>query len=218
MATGKDWQRLADFVSERRADLGMTQEDVRAAGGPSTATQRLSEGNLQSRYQPVILGRLETALKWERGSVRRILAGGDPVLTPDALAPALLSAAPEPVPELPADDDADAMESAVIVAATPRKEREVWAEIRRNLQSTPAGAALLADAAQARAWPAGSAPLKLTEEAVAVLDATPPGLLLSDPAGNAAARLVMYSWHKRVQWAAAGRAILRPTRAVRRAG
>ena len=130
---------------------------------------------------------------------------------------------PEPAPEssretAAEDPDADAMESAVIVAATPRKEREIWAEIRHALQNTPAGAELLADPAQARAWPAGSAPVRLTPEAIAILDATPADLLLSDPAGNAAIRLEMDSWHKRVQWAAAGRAIFRPTSAVRRAG
>ena len=132
MATGKDWQRLADFVSDRRADLGMTQEDVRAAGGPSTATQRLIEGALQSRYQPVILGRLETALKWERGSVRRVLAGGDPVPASDESAPAIL----EPVPDLAAD--AEAVASSGIIALLPPHERRVWEEIRRHPKGTPA--------------------------------------------------------------------------------
>ena len=133
MATGKDWQRLADLVSERRADLGMTQEDVRAAGGPSTATQRLIEGGHQSRYQPVILGRLETALKWERGSVRRILAGGDPVPVSDEPAPA----APEPAPR-PVADDAEAVASAGIIALLPPLERRVWEEIQRHPEGAPA--------------------------------------------------------------------------------
>lgn len=218
MATSSDWQRLAALVSERRGDLGLTQEDVRAAGGPSTATQRLIEGGHQSRYQSIILARLETALGWQRGSVRRILAGGVPALAPDALVPAPPLTAPQPPAGPASPDDADAMENAVIVAATPRREREIWAEIRRGLQATPAGAGLLNDPAQARAWPPGSAPLELTEKAIEVLDATPADMLLTDPAGNAAIRLAAYDWHKRVQWAAAGRAILRPTSAVRRAG
>ena len=129
MATGKDWRRLADLVSERRADLGMTQEDVRAAGGPSTATMRLIEGGHQSRYQPVILGRLETALKWERGSVRRILAGGNPAPVDDE------PAAPEPVPDLP--DDADVTTNVVLAAINPI-ERQVWAEIHAHPEGTPA--------------------------------------------------------------------------------
>jgi len=131
MATGKDWSRLADLVSERRADLGMTQEDVRAAGGPSTATMRLIEGGHQSRYQPVILGRLETALKWERGSVRRILAGGDPVPVSDEPARTVLEPAPDPA-------DPVAVTSAVVIAALPPLERRVWAEIHAHPDGTPA--------------------------------------------------------------------------------
>ena len=110
----------------------MTQEDVRAAGGPSTATQRLIEGGHQSRYQPVILGRLETALKWERGSVRRILAGGDPVPVSDEPARAIL----EPVPDLA--DDAEAVASAGIIALLPPYERRVWAEINAHPEGAPA--------------------------------------------------------------------------------
>jgi hypothetical protein len=73
-----DWDRLAELVRERRVELGMTQEDARSAGGPSTATMRLLEGALQRSYQPSTLRDLEKVLQWERGSVRRILAGGDP--------------------------------------------------------------------------------------------------------------------------------------------
>src|SRR5437868_268059 len=79
MAAGKDLDRLAEFVRERRVDLGMTQEDARAAGGPSTATMRLIEGALQHGYHPATLRDLEKALRWERGSAARILAGGEPV-------------------------------------------------------------------------------------------------------------------------------------------
>lgn len=62
----------------RRNHLRMTQEEVKAAGGPSTATMRLIEGALQDSYRDVILGRLEDALRWEPGSVAAILSGGDP--------------------------------------------------------------------------------------------------------------------------------------------
>jgi hypothetical protein len=75
----KDWERLAEFVRERRVELGLTQEDARAAGGPSTATMRLIEGALQRSYQPATLRDLERVMQWERGSARMILAGGEPV-------------------------------------------------------------------------------------------------------------------------------------------
>ena len=90
MAASRDWERLAGFVRERRTDLGMTQEDARAAGGPSTATMRLIEGALQESYQPSTLRDLEKVLRWERGSAAQILAGGDPVP---------LGGEPEPLPE-----------------------------------------------------------------------------------------------------------------------
>jgi hypothetical protein len=79
MAIGSDWQRVAEYVRERRTDLGMTQADVQAEGGPATATQRLIEGALRDSYQPAILGRLERALRWKRGSIRAIRNGGEPM-------------------------------------------------------------------------------------------------------------------------------------------
>jgi hypothetical protein len=96
MTAGRDWERLAGFVRERRIELGMTQEDVRGAGGPSTATMRLIEGALQENYQPATLRDLERVLRWERGSARIVLSGGDPVLL-DA-APGIRPAPPPPAP------------------------------------------------------------------------------------------------------------------------
>lgn len=78
-ATEQDWRRLASKVIERRNELGLTQEDVRAAGGPSTATMRLVEGALQDSYKDASLARLERALQWRVGSIDRILQGLDPI-------------------------------------------------------------------------------------------------------------------------------------------
>lgn len=83
MAAGNDWERLARFVRERRVELGLTQEDARGAGGPSTATMRLIEGALQTSYQPATLRDLEKVLQWKRGSVRAVLAGGEPIVSGD---------------------------------------------------------------------------------------------------------------------------------------
>jgi hypothetical protein len=104
--TRKDWARLAEAARDRRFELGLTQEDARAAGGPSTATQRLIEGALQDGYTPAILRRLEGALRWEPGSVRAVLAGGDPAPLPDEtrrpVQPALSAAAAFPAPAVTA--------------------------------------------------------------------------------------------------------------------
>lgn len=72
------WRRLAEYVAKRRTQLGMTQGEVHAAGGPSVATMRLIEGAMQQSYRQVILGRLEEALRWQTGSVAAILVGGEP--------------------------------------------------------------------------------------------------------------------------------------------
>ena len=112
----------------------------------------------------------------------------------------------------------------MITALFGPAERRIWASLRSNLAATPAGAALFADAAQARAWPPGSAPAGLTPEAVgalnAIIEAGQAGLLATHPIDNAAIRLEEYSWPERIGMAAAmrGRLGRRPTIAVRRAG
>jgi hypothetical protein len=76
--TSDRWQRLGERVASRRTQLGLTQGQVHAAGGPSVATMRLIEGALQDGYRGSILGRLEQALAWEPGSIDAILDGGEP--------------------------------------------------------------------------------------------------------------------------------------------
>lgn len=73
-----DWRRLADYVARRRNELGLTQAEVQAVGGPSAATVRLIEAARQDGYRDVILGRLEAALRWAPGSVGAILSGHEP--------------------------------------------------------------------------------------------------------------------------------------------
>ena len=118
-----------------------------------------------------------------------------------------------------ADDAAAVMENAVVTAALPRREREIWAEMRESLQRTPAGRELFSDPSQVALWPEGGAPLKVTPEAKDLLDSTPPDVLFDARVDILVASLVEYSWHERVQLAAAGRALFNsPTKAVRRAG
>ena len=74
------WQHLARLVRERRAELGLTQREVHSVGGPSPATLYQLESGHRGSYRPHILRRLERALGWGAGSVRRVLAGGLPLL------------------------------------------------------------------------------------------------------------------------------------------
>lgn len=151
MATGSDWSRLSGFVLERRTDLGLTQEDVRAAGGPSTATMRLIEGGLKTSYLPAILRRLEDALRWEHGSVRRILAGGDPAPLED---PAR-AAAPQPAPE-PAGPRLSVVlglaEIAELAASVDDIEAGIRAEIAGYPEDAPGAIVFPASLAEQLLW------------------------------------------------------------------
>lgn len=75
-------ERLAEAVGRRRAELGLTYASVAAAGGPSPATMRRIEHPTASTAMPRArsLGRLDAALRWERGSAAGVLAGREPVV------------------------------------------------------------------------------------------------------------------------------------------
>lgn len=76
-----DYGRLADAVRDRRRELRMTQEDVRARGGPSTATLRQIERGSALDYRSGTTEPLEDAIGWRRGSVDTVLRGGDPTIS-----------------------------------------------------------------------------------------------------------------------------------------
>jgi len=76
---GGDWQQLAEPITARRAELRLSQIDVRQAGGPSTSTQKTLERSEATTYRPSTLVDLELVLRWQPGSVAAVLAGGDPI-------------------------------------------------------------------------------------------------------------------------------------------
>jgi transcriptional regulator with XRE-family HTH domain len=84
---GQDWSRLGRLVGERRTELGLTQAEVHSAGGPSPATLYLIEAGRRGSYRPQILRRLERVLGWRAGSIRRVLAGGQPLFEDDEEVP-----------------------------------------------------------------------------------------------------------------------------------
>jgi transcriptional regulator with XRE-family HTH domain len=97
----QDWSNLGRLVRERRTDLGLTQAEIQSAGGPSPATLYLIESGRRGSYRPQVLRRLERALGWRAGSVRRALAGGRPQPEGDGEA----EAAPPGLPAPPAPED-----------------------------------------------------------------------------------------------------------------
>lgn len=70
--------RLGRLIRERRKSLNLTQADIQAAGGPSTATLRLIEGGKHTDFRPSTSQPLEKALHWAPGSIAAILAGDIP--------------------------------------------------------------------------------------------------------------------------------------------
>ena len=91
--------RLAGLMDERRLELRLTWQDVAERGGISLrALANARTGDAEIR--PLTQAGIEGGLQWERGSVARILAGGDPLPLGDVPAPRspvqVPSAAPAP--------------------------------------------------------------------------------------------------------------------------
>jgi DNA-binding XRE family transcriptional regulator len=72
--------RLAAHMRTRRDEMDLTQDQLAQRAEVSVTTIRGIEQGGPHRPRTKIAGRLETALGWQRGSIRAILAGGEPVL------------------------------------------------------------------------------------------------------------------------------------------
>ncbi|MFD4181087.1 XRE family transcriptional regulator [Rhodococcus sp. NPDC058514] len=70
--------RFGRFVTERRRALNLTQDEVRAAGGPSDAAQTRAENGTGPEPSQRTLRRLDAGLNWVSGSAARTLLGGHP--------------------------------------------------------------------------------------------------------------------------------------------
>lgn len=81
-----DWKRVARHVKERRAELELTQTELAVRANVGTSTIQAIEGAKQGSYWPDNLRGIEAALGWQRGSIKGILAGGEPDETTDAAA------------------------------------------------------------------------------------------------------------------------------------
>ena len=84
--TTEDWQRLADYVISRRAELGIKDRRVfmRLTGVTDRTLGKLERGGHVSR---TTLAHIEPPLQWEPGSARRILEGGEPVIKGESAEP-----------------------------------------------------------------------------------------------------------------------------------
>jgi hypothetical protein len=82
----RDWEALAKAVRARRADLGLSQGGVAAAGGPSDFVISRVENNEEPRPRLDTLRKLDRGLRWEPGTSEAFLDGG-PVPEPSAVVP-----------------------------------------------------------------------------------------------------------------------------------
>lgn len=74
-----DLERFGRIVLDRRIELGLSQEDVAAAGGPTDTTLgKIENCEWTPGNRKVTLRKLDAGLRWEPGSAVRTLAGGDP--------------------------------------------------------------------------------------------------------------------------------------------
>jgi hypothetical protein len=74
----RDWLRLAQAVADRRRELGLSQDAVRRAGGPSDVVIANIENNKGAHPRDDTINKLDRPLRWQPGSAQQILAGGDP--------------------------------------------------------------------------------------------------------------------------------------------
>lgn len=72
--------RLGMAVKSRRQQMGYTQQDVTRDGGPSDTTQTGIELGTASGVSPATLRKLDTALRWQPGSAKAVMDGGDPTV------------------------------------------------------------------------------------------------------------------------------------------
>lgn len=68
------WQRVADFVRERRLELGLGQGDL----GVSKSVASNVENGKQRSYARASLARITRALAWSPDSIEAILRGDEP--------------------------------------------------------------------------------------------------------------------------------------------
>jgi transcriptional regulator with XRE-family HTH domain len=74
--TARDFKRLGEAVSDRRAELGISQEEFVRNVNMSVKTLQRIEAGREVRVQT--LGELNRAAKWKAGSAQAVLAGGTP--------------------------------------------------------------------------------------------------------------------------------------------
>ncbi|MCA1570808.1 MAG: helix-turn-helix transcriptional regulator [Chloroflexi bacterium] len=81
-SSGPARERLADLMEERRVELGLRWVDVAEAAGITAETLRqVRSGHADIR--PLTARAIEQGLRWKLGSIKAVLAGGEPDVLPE---------------------------------------------------------------------------------------------------------------------------------------
>lgn len=78
MDTAEGYVRLGEAAANRRIDLDRTQMEIAQAGGLSLDRVSTIERGEARNLRPKTIRALERGLDWREGSVRAVLAGGEP--------------------------------------------------------------------------------------------------------------------------------------------
>lgn len=79
--------RLAELMNKRRIERRMLWDEIAESAEISTAHLRKIRTG-EAKASELTEANIEAALKWERGSIERILRGGDPVVSDEVAQPA----------------------------------------------------------------------------------------------------------------------------------
>lgn len=76
-------KRFGEVVKARRLELGLTQDEVTAVGGPSDKRQTKIENGAPPAPSLTTLAKVDRGLQWVSGSAARTVAGGEPTKLED---------------------------------------------------------------------------------------------------------------------------------------
>jgi transcriptional regulator with XRE-family HTH domain len=108
-----DWARLGDAITARRKAIGWNQEKLADVANVGRTTVQNLEGAREYSRIPTSAFTIEQALGWPPGTVRGILAGGDPPVTVDT-----------PEPEVEVSPEPEALTPRTLMAGIPLRVAE----------------------------------------------------------------------------------------------
>ena len=143
-------RRLGTLMDQRRLELGLRWQDVADAGGVSLkALHSARTGNASIR--PLTQQAIENGLRWEHGSIQRVMEDGDPIPLRAVTGVELADATEQEDREPPPDPGTDDVTAVVLSALIGPIERQIWDEVRRHPEGS-AATVIFADPVDQAVW------------------------------------------------------------------